>query len=148
MIIVKLGELEFKAHEMLIAPIKRKRSLNFPEQDKLEGKPTLQQVGGKLETISIELTLNSMLVNVNDRLEEIRSIFNSAIEQDLYIGDNYEGQWIIVEIIETPNNILKDNGQWKPTNTKVSLKLKEYISRDPSALSGLSNILGGFPKFR
>ncbi|MEM9541771.1 MAG: phage tail protein [Cyanobacteria bacterium P01_E01_bin.42] len=148
MVIIRLGKLEFEAHEMLVAPIKRTRSLNFPEQDKLEGKPTLQQVGGKLETINLELTLNPMLVDVNDRLEKIRSTFNSTTEQDLYIGENYEGQWIVEEMTERPNNILKDNGEWKPTNTKVSLKLKEYISRDPSALSGLSSILGGFPKFR
>ncbi|MBP0021027.1 MAG: phage tail protein [Cyanobacteria bacterium SBLK] len=148
MVIVKLGNLEFEAHKIPIAPIKRTRSLNFPEQDKLEGKPTLQQVGGKLETINLELTLNSMLVDVSDYLDRICSIFNSATEQDLYIGDNYEGQWIIEEMTETSKNILRNNEGWKPTNTEISLKLKEYISREPSALSGLNNILAGFPKFR
>ena len=146
--IVKLGNLEFNPQQTPIAPIQRTRSHNFAEHSKLEGKPSLQRVGGKLDTLTLEITLHPSLCDPAEKLAELRQLFEAAEERELYIGDNYEGQWVIEELKEEPDNLLKNEDEWLWTSGKVTLKLKEYVPRNEIAFSGLGNLLGSFPVFR
>ena len=131
----------------MIDPIKQSRSLNLVEHAKIAGKPQLQQVGGKLDTLTLEVTLSPALVNVEGTLSNLRELLDGQ-EKELYIGDEYEGEWVIENLEENPFNLLQNDGEWTITHIELKINLKEYVPLSEDATSELARaILGGFPVF-
>ena len=111
---------------------KRKTAHDFAEHKVHLRKPVLESVGNKLEEISLSIILMEALgVAPAEEAGRLRDMCAAGEPNFLIIGDEAIGDCLFV--IE---EISEDVQTWSPfgkiINSKLSLKLKEYVERvDP-----------------
>jgi|SanBayMetagenome_1026888.scaffolds.fasta_scaffold11801_2 phage protein U len=122
--IATLGEISFLVGEGLRS-ISEGGQQNFAQHRRLEGKPTLQQVGGQLDTINLDLQLHPFLTeNPTERLQELKDIMDAAKPQSLVINEQFKGLWVIDSIDHRPSQIDVNTGA---EIIECKIKLLEYV---------------------
>lgn len=115
--------------------------MEFP---RLEGKPTLQAVGGSLDRIQLRLRLHNLNTNPSLALQALIDAAEEKQPLEFIFGDIYEGNYVIDSIDE---EILKSSTV-EGENTifewiDVRLSLLEWVGEIVE--EGIELIFSGFP---
>ena len=122
--IASLGDITIEVTEGLES-IRESGRQNFAQHRKLQGKPTLQQVGGRLDTISFEFRLHPMTTDdPAARLQQWKDMRDAAQPQSLVINNQFKGQWVINSIDARPMRIDVNSGA---EILQFSVRLLEYV---------------------
>lgn len=118
-----LGTLEFR---LITSPSRYATGWkwNYVEHDRIEGKPTLQQVGGTLRTIDLDFQFHGEFCKPADKLQELIDLANKGEAVSLVIGSQYLGYWVIEDI---PLTVKKTTEEAELLAIEVSVKLKEWV---------------------
>lgn len=143
--IYQLGKIEFKAIE---APtdFSIEESMNFIEKPRLVGPPTLELVGGVLNTISFTLLFHYQFCDVRASIQRLRDAMRAAKPLDLIDASGYSyGEYVITRIRQ---DVLKADEKGVPIRAEMSLDLLEYFSgeiqnpQSPKYKIGFASIKG------
>jgi phage protein U len=102
----------------------RTRETDFAEHALIDGKPRLQRIGEKLETISISLTLHAAFCNPQEQINALDAARANGVVLPLVNGSgDYLGNYLIKRLGESAQHLATDG---KVVWSKVSLDLVEY----------------------
>lgn len=137
----QLGNIIFEGVKSL-GKFESNRESNLVEMAKLENKPNLQRVAGKLETVRLDMQLHVSFANVQFELNRIEDAREAAEILPMFNGNgNFLGTFVIKkvkrEIVEAA-----DNGA--PILARVQLDLLEYFDPTPEATARNAAIAEGF----
>lgn len=118
-----LGQLQFK---LLTSPTSLRTgwSYNYVPQERIEGKPTLQQVGGQLRSVELEFQLHSEFCDPEQQLQELIDMADMGEAVVMILGDRWEGYWVIEEI---PVVWRKTDEEARLISIEVRVFLKEFV---------------------
>lgn len=125
-----LGTLIFSVSDNQIFTfknLKRELSANWSSTERIGLKPLPQFGGAKLQTLSLEITLNAWLgIKPREMLKKIEKMVEAGEANPLIIGENIVGEheWIITKSSETWDYILNKGELVK---AKVTINLQEYL---------------------
>lgn len=131
-----LGTLEFA---LLTSPNRYQTGWewNYVEHDRIEGKPTLQQVGGTLRTITLDFQFHAEFCNPSEKLQELIDLGDRGEAVALVIGPNFLNYWVVEDI---PLTVRKTTEEGELLAIEVSVKLKEWVGvsleRKPKVQTG------------
>lgn len=125
-ILATLGDIAFEVLSNDFRKFDQSSGWNFPEHQRLEGKPTLQQVGGELQKISFDFIFHRQLVDPELALNEIREAAEKQQPLSLVFGETYQGQWVIVSLKESPQRVGVQDGSAKIDIIEFSINLKQF----------------------
>lgn len=143
--IYQLGKIEFKAIE---APtdFSIEESMNFIEKPRLVGLPTLEVVGGVLNTISFTLLFHYQFCNVRESIQRLRDAMRAAKPLDLIDASGYSyGEYVITRIRQ---EVLKADEKGVPIRAEMSVDLLEYFSGQSESSQSLRNKKDGFASIK
>ena len=122
-----LGEIEF---EVLNTPqsLTFSRGWNFVEHSRIDGKPTIQRVGGVLSTVNLGIRLHRAFTNVQDRIDELIDLSDEQKPLTLVLADIHEGEFVITNLEIIYQRLIAGDGQeplllW----ADLSLSLLEHV---------------------
>ncbi len=131
-----LGTLEFK---LLTSPTRLSTGwkYNYVEHERIEGKPTLQQVGGTLRTIDLEFQFHAEFCQPEQELQALIDLAAKGEAVALVIGESFQNYWVIEDI---PVTWKKTDQEARLIAIEVSVKLKEWVGvsleRKPKTTTG------------
>ena len=149
-----LGEIEF---EVLNTPqsLTFSRGWNFVEHSRIDGKPTIQRVGGVLSTVNLGIRLHRAFTNVQERIDELIDLSDEQKPLSLVLADIHEGEFVITNLEIIYQRLIAGDGQeplllW----ADLSLSLLEHVLEiegtplDISVAVGFERIFttSGFPE--
>jgi phage protein U len=100
------------------------QSNQFVEQSRILGKPTLQQVGGSLSTLSFSMEFQSGWCNPQAEIDKLTALSALKKPQPLTIGNRSYGNWVIEGIKE---EILSTDTDGFMFYAKAEVSLKEWV---------------------
>lgn len=122
--IATLGNLSIMAVEGLES-FGESGQQNFAKHNRLEGKPTLQQVGGQLDTITLSFQLHPFLYeSPTERLQEFKTLRDAALPQALVFNNFYKGLWVIESVDHSLQRIDLETGA---EVLECKIKLLQYV---------------------
>ena len=131
-----LGDYEYK---LIMAPSRYSTGWkwNWVEHDRIEGKPTLQQVGGTLRKIDLDLHLHGEFCNPEKELQTLIDLANKGEAIPVVIGEKYQGLFVIEDL---PLTVRKTTEEAALLAIEVTVTLKEWVGvkleRKPKTESG------------
>lgn len=132
--IYQLGDIKFEPINGPQSFVKEKAT-NFAEQERLEGSPTLQLVGGVLTTIDIDITLHNKFGSILDMIHKLDTARLKGESLPLVNGVGYyEGEYVIERLRTTYS---KTDNVGNLIEAQVGLSLREFVVDDPVAQSAL-----------
>ncbi len=133
-----IATLEF---QLLTSPNKYKTGwqYNFTEHDRIEGKPTLQQVGGTLRVIDLDFQFHAEFCEPEKQLQQLIDLADKGEAVALVLGEKWQGYWVIEDI---PLTVKRTDAEAGLYAIEVSIKLKEWIGvsleRKPKTETGFA----------
>lgn len=101
---------------------------NFIEQQRLAGKPTIQNIGGILDTISFNFRFHNELINVRQAIADLKYMLRKKESASLINGYGFnEGEYVIDRLTI---NHRKTDAEGYILEADVSMQLKEFVSPD------------------
>ena len=104
-VLASYGDLLFNVQENGFRRFRRRSTLGFGEHPKLLGKPSLQNVGDKLDELSFDFTFHDALVDTQDAIGQLRQIAKDKRPLPFVFGGHYEGNFVLIDFSEVPRNI-------------------------------------------
>lgn len=137
-----LGTLEFQVLGPEPSKWSVRKRYNFVEHKRLEGKPSMQQVGGEMDVLSLDIRLHSHLVDVTEALQALRNLADAQRAEDLVLGSEYLGRWIIASLSEDIGKLAFSGDDVQRIYTDLKLQLKEWLSEEPPNASQIGAAVG------
>lgn len=103
----------------------RSKSEAYAEHRVLRGKPRVQHVAGNLDTLSLQVVLETSrgeTESVDSRIEKIHAMVSAAKEIPLVFGLRYWGLWVLKSATTQHKNV--QNGI--TLSARMALELTEY----------------------
>lgn len=118
-----LGTLEFR---LLTSPSRFRTgwSYNYVEHERIEGKPTLQQVGGNLREIELEFQFHSEFCDPEQQLQDLIDLGDRGEAVALVIGTVFQNYWVLVDI---PVTWRKTDAEARLISIEVRVTLREWV---------------------
>lgn len=122
--VFRLGEISFQPKDSPTS-IRIRRGVNLPEQERLVAGPTLQDIGGKLTTIEMDIRLHVSIGPVRERLDAFKALMLSREPKPFINGAGYsEGDFVISDIDSSYEQL---DGLGRLIEVQLSVSLKEYL---------------------
>ena len=122
-----LGEIEF---EVLNTPqsLTFSRGWNFVEHSRIDGKPTIQRVGGVLSNVNLGIRLHRAFTNPQERIDELIDLSDEQKPLTLVLADINEGEFVITNLEIVYQRLIAGDGQeplllW----ADLSISLLEHV---------------------
>ena len=145
-ILATLGEIDFEILKNDFYQFKRRRAYRYAEHSRLEGNPTLQQVGGNLD--QIDLSIRLLGSEDNDPEEQLRTLTEAAANLEalsFVFGESYGGKWVITKIDENVERVrITNDDEVSLRYIDVKLQLKEFLGVEPPELAAEAGQAAGF----
>jgi len=119
-------QLGTQTYQGLRSPIKMTptEEWNYVQHERIQGKPLLQQVGGKLKTWEIVWRFHVNFSNPAEEIELIRKMGDTQEAIPLTIGGKFHGYWILESM---PLVYRVTDAQANLLSAEVTVKLKEWV---------------------
>ncbi|BAQ65518.1 phage tail protein [Geminocystis sp. NIES-3709] len=125
-ILATLGDLSI---EILLNDFQNfdfKSGYGFATHSKLEGKPSLQQVGDELGQIRFDCIFHRQLIDPELGILQLRTLAEAKRPLSLVFGEVYKGQWVINDIREKPLKVSVRDEQTVINILGCNVELKEF----------------------
>ena len=125
-IFATLGPIEF---QLLTAPTSMSlgSEYHYAEHATILGKPTLQKVGEKLRSLTLDFNFHITWCDPQKEYEALTTAADSDEPLPLVIGEKFLDNWVILSIDQTVTQFLPDASLM---GIKVSVRLKEYAGTE------------------
>lgn len=123
----KLGDIVF---EPLTGPssFSRSEAVNVIEKPRLEGKPTLEMVGGILTRIELRIRLHWQIQNVQGAIRDLRDAMIKGDPMAFIRGTGYsEGDYVLTSLDIT---VEKTDGEGRLMLAEANIRLLEYVTEN------------------
>lgn len=126
--VFRFGDIEFQPMRSDPTSITIERGVNLAEQERLSGGPTLQDVGGVLTRIEMDLFLHASLGNVRDRYDAFLVAMRNKEPHAFINGAGFtEGDFVITSIRAKYNQL---DAQGRLIQVDLAVSFKEYIEAE------------------
>jgi phage protein U len=132
-----LGTIEF---QLLTSPTSMElgAEYNYAEHATILGKPTLQKVGEKLRSLTLDFNFHVSWCNPQEQYESLTAAADSDEPLPLVIGEKFLDNWVILSIDQTVTKFLPDASLMA---IKVSVNLKEYAGTETTESAPASGFI-------
>lgn len=127
MIVYQLGDIKFTPNNMP-SDWTLEEGMNYAEMDRLQGLPTLQQVGGVLAKLEWEIHMHLMNTggNIREAVEALTGLMYSAEAKPLINGVGSKvADFVITKAITRVN---KTDGKGRYLDVSMSISLLQFVS--------------------
>lgn len=99
---------------------------DYAEHARIEGKPGLQWIGDKLDTLTLSITLRSDFCDPPSEMERLRKMMRSRQSHALVFGDGvYKGRFVLTDI---RTKIERTTGEGTSLSIDAELSLREHVA--------------------
>lgn len=110
------------------------------QHERIQGKPLLQQVGGKLKTWELVFRFHTSYSDPAEELELLQKMAEKQEAVPLTIGLKFHGYWVIEAL---PVTYRATDAQANPISLEITVKLKEWVgaeARNPQQLKNFKKV--------
>jgi phage protein U len=127
----RFGDISFSVADG-ITGFSSETGFDYAKHDIVTGKPTLQAMGEKLQEVTIEIMLRSILGHdVPGVIESLENLKTSGKAQKLVFGSGvYQGNFVLKEI---SSKVLKTDETGVIQSADLTLNLLEYAERETTS---------------